>query len=155
LARKQSPEQFMRAIDREIKSMPYKLKLFFMEAARTAEEERRKGFAGGYGPNGEKWKPLAESTIKRKRRKKYKDPEKPLLAKGTLSKGRIGANTKRGIVRLWESREDISEYHEKGGRGNKPPKRSHFGIYKQAERKIRLSFKRFIESFAKRLARGR
>jgi len=181
LARKKTPEQFIKVLDKEMREMLAGLKDFHMWAAKVAEGERRKGFESGHGPQGEKWPALKQSTIDKKagkhhstvtrrnkqgisgsgrskRTQKSKTPTKPLMDRGVMAKGRVGANRKHGWLKLWESRSDsvwqgksIAEIHDEG---LGVPKRPHFGIYGAARLKIKLGFKRFVERFVKGVARG-
>ena len=142
--------------------------------AGIVKEERENGFLGSYNPDGEKWRDLQEATKKRKSgahtstrfakrkggiykssRRKSKTPGSPLIDTGQLMKATIHATSKKGTVRLAQSRSaptksgpSISEIHDQGLGNN--PQRRHWGIYKQARERIMEEFDKAIADVLKR-----
>ena len=120
-------------------------------SAQIGVKEIKKGLDTSTDIKGRKFKPLAASTIKQKRKKGQ--PTKPLIATGMMRrlppvKGKSGKST----VSVANKRTDISQYHDQGGStAGQPPKREWFGLTKAAEKKIDKMFKSKLVKLYSRL----
>lgn len=130
----------------------------FRRMAQIAREEREAGFQASTGPDGSKWRPLAESTVRKKsgahgttrirkgvikssKARASATPDAPLIDTGALSKPTIHTAPGKGIVRVAGSRaaavwngKSISQIHDEGT--GKIPRRRHWGIYPRAKERI-------------------
>lgn len=174
-------DEFQRDIDKWLRKLEMQLPAFYKRAAEIAAMERKKGFMRSEGPDGERWKPLHPKTIEQKsgghgtsrmktrggisglsssRAKASKHPSKPLIDTGNLMNATTKADRKGGYVMLARSRSEpvtgggdsISGIHHKG-KGNVDA-RPHWGIYKQARKKIEKMWELVVKDFVKGLARG-
>lgn len=135
---------------------------FHRAAAIIVRDERAKAFDTGTAPDGSKWQALKPETIKRKsgqhatlrvgrkqgisglkqsRAKMSATPTKPLLDTGIMSKPTIQANAKQGKVIMARARGEvvsgagsIAAIHNNGTA--KIPKREHWAIYPEADKRI-------------------
>lgn len=113
--------------------------------ADIVNDERKQGFERSESPTGERWEPLAEKTIERKRKKGSKSPTMPLIDTGAMQKAVAGSTQTYGYVRLAAKRSEpvsggdsISTIHHMG-LGN-VPRREHWGIYAKAIPRITRLF---------------
>tara|TARA_R100000773_G_C4207894_1_gene108224 strand:- start:670 stop:1116 length:447 start_codon:yes stop_codon:yes gene_type:complete len=110
-------------------------------AAQINVKEIKSGIDRSTGPKGKKFKKLAPSTIKQKRKKGQ--PLKPLIATGMMRKlppvkGKKGKTT----ISVAKQRVEIGGYHDQGGKqAGRPPQREWFDIYKTALPKIEKMLK--------------
>lgn len=127
----------------------------YREFAQIAAEERKKGIDRAEGPDGERYQPLAEKTIERKRRRGASNPSAPLNEKGYLRTPTISATSREGRVVLAKSRSNavwsgksISEIHDEGT--DRIPRRRHWAIYLAAEKRIRARAEYLFEQEVKK-----
>ena len=149
-----SPEQFARDMKRLLEKHfgASEMKKELRAYAGIAKEERQKGIEQQRGPDGSSYAGLSEKTIKRKRAKGSKAPEKALIDKGYLINPTITSTSKEGKVVRPKSRDDIITYHDQGS-GNLP-RRKNWGIYPEAKKRIDKAWRLKVERFIKELARG-
>lgn len=128
----------------------------FREFAQIAAEERKKGFDRAEGPDGEKWQALTDKTIERKRRRGASKPSAPLIEKGYLRTPTVSATSREGRVVLAKSRsagvwsgKSISEIHDEGN--DRIPRRRHWAIYLNAEKRIRERAEYLFEQEVKKV----
>ena len=119
-------------------------------SAQISQKEIKSGLDTSIGPRGP-LKKLKLSTAKQKQRKGY--PLKPLIATGTMRNLPPVKPTKNSKtqVKVARSRAEIAQYHDQGGRNNRPPKREWFDIYPSALKKIERLLKKELVKLYKRL----
>ena len=107
------------------------------------------GIKAGNDIKGNKFARLKASTVRQKKKKGYKSPSKPLVAKGIMKKlPPIISKTNHAEINVARSRANITGFHNKGT--SKMPKREWFGVTKEAKKNIaRAVAKKYISVLKK------
>ena len=136
---------YLKALKKKLKPTKSEFKAY----ADIVNLERKEGFDRSEDPEGNAWAPLAESTVKRKRKRGSKNPSKPLIDKGHLRNAMAGATETYGYVRLAFDRSErvhasgsISDFHDLG---LGVPRRKHWGIYKRAAERVRKLYLAYVK----------
>ena len=120
-------------------------------AAQIGVKEIKTGLDKSTDIKGKKFKPLAPSTIKQK--KKKGQPTKPLIATGMMRRlPPVVTKSGKSTISVAKKRTDISQYHDQGGsKAGRPPQREWFGLSKAAIKKIDKMFKSKLVKLYSRL----
>lgn len=109
--------------------------------------ERRSGIEQGIDVEGHQMKKLNAGTVRRKRKSSI-SASTPLVNKGHLKTSRISSSSDE-VVKIVpaKSRRRILKYHEDGN--GVLPKRSTWGVYPEAARKIEREFRKRLLKYLK------